>query len=191
MERDRVLKEKLVLKKSVRRFINQTLISIIILLIGLIVIRKDVSLKEKINKKIYEDNIEFVKVKNLYDKYFGEILPINNLVSENKPVFNEKINYLKEEKYNDGVKLTVENNLMIPNMKDGIVVFIGEKENYGNTIVVEQTDGIDVFYGNIENSNIKLYDYVESGTLLGQAKDNYIYLVFQKEGNSLDYKQYI
>lgn len=191
MERDRVLKEKLVLKKSVRRFINQTLISIIILLIGLIVIRKDVSLKEKINKKIYEDNIEFVKVKNLYDKYFGEILPINNFVSENKPVFNEKINYLKEEKYNDGVKLTVENNLMIPNMKDGIVVFIGEKENYGNTIVVEQTDGIDVFYGNIENSNIKLYDYVESGTLLGQAKDNYIYLVFQKEGNSLDYKQYI
>ena len=158
MERDRVLKEKLVLKKSVRRFINQTLISIIILLIGLIVIRKDVTLKEKINKKIYEDNIEFVKVKNLYDKYFGEILPINNLVSENKPVFNEKINYLKEEKYNDVVKLTVENNLMIPNMKDGIVVFIGEKENYGNTIVVEQTDGIDVFYGNIENSNIKLYD---------------------------------
>ena len=58
MERDRVLKEKLVLKKSVRRLINQTLISIIILLVGLIVIRKDVSLKEKINKRIYEDNIE-------------------------------------------------------------------------------------------------------------------------------------
>ena len=70
MERDRVLKEKLVLKKSIRRLINQTLISIIILLVGLIVIRKDVSLKEKINKKIYEDNIEFIKVKNLYDKLY-------------------------------------------------------------------------------------------------------------------------
>ena len=76
-------------------------------------------------------------------------------------------------------------------MKDGIVVFIGEKENYGNTIVVEQTDGIDVFYGNIDNVNVKLYDYVESGTLLGQAKNNNIFLVFQKEGNNLDYKQYI
>ena len=191
MERDRVLKEKLVLKKSIRRLINQTLISIIILLVGLIVIRKDVSLKEKINKKIYEDNIEFIKVKNLYDKYFGELLPISNLVSKEQPVFNEKIKYLKEEKYLEGVKLTVDNNIMIPSMKDGIVVFIGEKENYGNTIVVEQTDGVDVAYGNIDNINVKLYDYVESGTLLGQAKDNYMYLVFQKEGNNLDYKQYI
>ncbi|MDO4995612.1 MAG: M23 family metallopeptidase [Bacilli bacterium] len=191
MERDRVLKEKLVLKKSIRRLINQTLISIIILLVGLIVIRKDVSLKEKINKKIYEDNIEFIKVKNLYDKYFGELLPISNLVSKEQPVFNEKIKYLKEEKYLEGVKLTVDNNIMIPSMKDGIVVFIGEKENYGNTIVVEQTDGVDVTYGNIDNINVKLYDYVESGTLLGQAKDNYMYLVFQKEGNNLDYKQYI
>lgn len=191
MERDRVLKERLVLKKSVRRFINQTLISIIILLVGLIIVRKDVSLKEKINKKIYEENIEFMKVKNLYNKYFGEIFPINNITSNEQPVFNEKINYIKEEAYKDGVKLTVENSLMIPNMKDGIVVFIGEKENYGNTIVVEQTDGVDVFYSNIDNINVKLYDYVESGTLLGEAKDNYIYLVFQKEGNNLDYKQYI
>ena len=191
MERDRVLKEKLVLKKSIRRLINQTLISIIILLVGLIIIRKDVSLKEKINKKIYEDNIEFIKVKNLYDKYFGELLPISNLVSKEQPVFNEKIKYLKEEKYLEGVKLTVDNNIMIPSMKDGIVVFIGEKENYGNAIVVEQTDGVDVTYGNIDSINVKLYDYVESGTLLGQAKDNYMYLVFQKEGNNLDYKQYI
>lgn len=191
MERNRVLQEKLVLKKSVRRFINQTLISIIILLVGLIVIRKDVSLKEKINKRIYEDNIEFIKVKNLYDKYFGELLPIENIVPKEQPVFSEKITYEKEEKYLDGVKLTVTNNLMVPNMKDGIVVFIGEKENYGNTIVVEQTDGIDVFYGNIDNVNVKLYDYVESGTLLGQAKNNNIFLVFQKEGNNLDYKQYI
>lgn len=191
MERDRVLKERLVLKKSVKRFINQTLISIIILLVGLIIVRKDISLKEKINKKIYEENIEFMKVKNLYNKYFGEIFPINNITSNEQPVFNEKINYIKEEAYKDGVKLTVENSLMIPNMKDGIVVFIGEKEKYGNTIVVEQTDGVDVFYSNIDNINVKLYDYVESGTLLGEAKDNYIYLVFQKEGNNLDYKQYI
>lgn len=191
MKKDKVLKEKLILKKSIRRFINQTLISIILLLVGLIIIRKDISLKEKINKKLYEENIEFIKAKKLYDKYFGELLPLNNLISAEQPVFSEKINYEKEESYKDGVKLTVQNKLMIPNMKDGIVVFIGEKENYGYTIVVEQTDGIDVFYSNIENLGVKLYDYVEAGTLLGQAKDNYIYLVFQKEGNSLDYKQYI
>ena len=78
MERDRVLKEKLVLKKSVRRLINQTLISIIILLVGLIVIRKDVSLKEKINKRIYEDNIELWLL-SLFTILFSFILKFSKL----------------------------------------------------------------------------------------------------------------
>ena len=42
---------------------------------------------------------------------------------------------------------------------NGIVIFIGEKEGYGNTVVVEQVDGIDVYYSNVSVSNIKLYDY--------------------------------
>lgn len=191
MERNKVLKERLVLKKSVKRLINQTLISIIILLIGLIVIKKDPSLKDNINKKLYEDSIEFTKVKNLYDKYFGDIIPVNNLLVQEEAVFDEKLNYSKQEQYKDGVKLYVSNNYMVPVLRDGIVVFIGEKEGYGNTIVVEQTDGIDVFYSNIKEVDVKLYDYVEQGTLLGEVKDNYMYLVFQKEGNIIDYKKYI
>lgn len=191
MERNKVLKERLVLKKSVKRLINQTLISIIILLIGLIVIKKDPSLKDNINKKLYEDSIEFTKVKNLYDKYFGDIIPVNNLLVQEEAVFDEKLNYSNQEQYKDGVKLYVSNNYMVPVLRDGIVVFIGEKEGYGNTIVVEQTDGIDVFYSNIKEVDVKLYDYVEQGTLLGEVKDNYMYLVFQKEGNIIDYKKYI
>lgn len=191
MERNKVLKERLVLKKSIKRLINQTLISIIILLIGLIVIKKDPSLKDNINKKLYEDSIEFTKVKNLYDKYFGDIIPVNNLLVQEEAVFDEKLNYSKQEQYKDGVKLYVSNNYMVPVLRDGIVVFIGEKEGYGNTIVVEQTDGIDVFYSNIKEVDVKLYDYVEQGTLLGEVKDNYMYLVFQKEGNIIDYKKYI
>lgn len=191
MERNKVLKEKLVLKKSIKRFINQTLLSVIILLIGLIAIKKTPSLKTDINKKIYEDSIEFMKIKNLYDKYFGDVIPVSNLLNKEEPVFNEKLNYIKEEQYKDGVKLTVSNNYMVPVLKDGIVVYIGEKENYGNTIIVEQTDGVDVFYSNVKEVNVKLYDYVEQGTLLGEVKEDYMYLVFQKEGNIIDYKKYI
>lgn len=191
MERNKELKQKLVLKKSIRKLLNQTLISIIILLIGLITIKKYPSLKVNINKKLYEESIDFIKVKELYDNYFGDIIPINNIFAKEQPVFSEKLNYEKSEKYKDGVKLFVSDNYMVPVLKDGIVVYIGEKENYGNTIVVEQTDGIDVFYSNINNTDIKLYDYVEQGTLLGEAKNNYMYLLFQKEGNIIDYKNYI
>ena len=75
-------------------------------------------------------------------------------------------------------------------LESGVVVFIGEKENYKNTIIVERVDGVDVFYGNIKTNNIKLYDYVEKGELLGEA-NNELYLVFQKDGVYLDYKEYI
>ena len=129
--------------------------------------------------------------KELYQKYFGNILPIEKVVKEEKPVFNEKLTYKKENSYKDGVALTVDNNYMIPTLESGVIVFIGEKEEYGKTIIIEQINGIEVFYANIEPINLKLYDYIEKGSLLGEAKNNKLYLVFSKDGKYLNYKDYI
>ena len=108
-----------------------------------------------------------------------------------KPVFNEKIIYSQKNMYKDGVSLTVEKNYMVPSIESGIVVYIGEKEDYGYTVIVEQVNGIDVFYSNINPIDIKIYDYVEKGSLQGETKNNNLYLVFQKNGEYLDYKKYI
>ena len=43
-------------------------------------------------------------------------------------MFNEKLKYKEESLYKDGVKLTVNTNYLVPVMKSGIVVFMGEKE---------------------------------------------------------------
>ena len=191
MTRKKVLKEKLVLKKSVRNFINQIFISTIILLIGLIVIKRDPALKVNIKKDVYENSAEFMKFKKIYDDYFGNIIPLNNMLDKEKIVFDEKLAYISDEKYKDGVKLTVEDNYLVPTLQEGIVVYIGEKENYGNTVIVEQTDGVDVFYSNLKEINVKLYDYLGQGELIGEVNNNYLYLIFQKEGNVIDYKKYI
>ena len=113
------------------------------------------------------------------------------MVKEEQAVFNENLNYSKKENYKDGVALTVENKYMVPVLESGIVVFIGQKEGYDNCVVIEQINGIDVTYGNISTSNIKLYDYIEKGKLLGEVKSNKLYLIFQKDGQNLDYKKYI
>ena len=89
------------------------------------------------------------------------------------------------------MKLTVDENYMVPVLESGIVIFLGEKEGYGNTVVIEQVDGVDVYYSNISTDNVKLYDYVEKGTLLGEAENKKLYLVFQKDGTFLNYKDYI
>ena len=185
------MKEKLVLRKELKKVLNKLLLSIIIFLIGMILVKAKPNLKPIIKTKMYEESFPFQKLKNTYEKYLGNILSVEKIVKEEKAVFNETLSYDNLKKYKNGVELKVSDNYMIPIIESGVVVFIGEKENYGNTIIVEQIDGIDVFYGNIKNNNIKLYDYVEKGELLGEAKDNKMYLVFQKDGAYLDYKEHI
>ena len=42
----------------------------------------------------------------------------------------------------------------------------------------------------IVNTDLKLYDYVQKGTLLGEV-DKYLYLVYKKDGNILNYEEYL
>jgi murein DD-endopeptidase MepM/ murein hydrolase activator NlpD len=93
--------------------------------------------------------------------------------------------------YNNGVALSVDKEYLIPVLNSGIVIFVGEKEDYGKAVIIEQTNGIDVWYGNIDNLNVKLYDYVEDGSLIGETISDKLYLVFKKDGKALDYKKYI
>lgn len=185
------IKKKLILKANIKKTISKCLLTIIIFLLGMISVKSSIKAKQLINKNIYTESISFTKYKKIYDKYLGNILSIDKVVYEEQPVFSEKITYSEIHEYKDGAVLTVNENYMVPCLKSGIVVYIGEKEEYGNTLVLEQEDGIDVFYSNIETSGIKLYDYISQGEYIGQVKTNKLYLIFQKEGKVLSYKDYI
>ncbi len=190
MER-KTVKKKLVLKSSVRNFITRFLLAIIVFLVGLILIKGNPNLKSVFIKNIYEKNFKFTKAKEIYQKYFGNILAIEKMVKEEQAVFSENLNFSKSEDYKDGVVLSVANKYMVPILESGIVVFLGQKEGYGDSVVIEQINGIDVTYANVDTSNMKLYDYVEKGKLLGEVKSDKLYLVFEKDGQKLDYKKYI
>ncbi len=184
-------KTRLVLKKSVKNFISRLMITIILLLALLIVIKQDPKFKDVIRKNVFSESLEFTKAKKVYQKYFGKFLSVDNIVKEDTPVFSEKLQYSKSNKYKDGVMLTVTSNYMIPILESGIVVFIGEKEGYGNTVIIEGIDGVAVWYSNIKSVKVNMYDYVEKGSLLGEVNNKKLYLVFQKEDKYLDYKKYI
>lgn len=187
----KTVKKKLVLKKGIRSFINRLLIVTIIFLSCLILIKSNNSFKNNLIKYVYEDSFKFTKLKTIYEKYFGKILSIDKVAPKEEAVFNEKLEYNKANVYNDGAVLTVSDNYMVPTLESGIVVFIGEKEGYGSTVIIEQVDGIDVWYSNIKANNIKMYDYIEKGSLIGEVKGKKLYMVFQKDGAFLDYKKYI
>ena len=125
----------------------------------------------------------------VYNKYLGSIIPFKLDIGIT-PVFNETLKYSKISPYLDGVKLDVFNNYLIPAINDGIVVFVGEKEGYGNTIILLGSDNIEVWYGNISN-NVKLYDYVSKGNYIGDTLNDNLYLVFKRDGEILNYEEYL
>lgn len=179
-------------RSSLYGFISKLLITIILTLITLILLKSNNKLKTFFYNKVYDNNISFATINKWYENHFGSSIPFKELVEKDtKAVFNNKLEYSKKEKYLDGVKLSVDKNYLVPILESGMVVYIGKKEGYGNTVIVQQVNGIDVWYGNINNPNVKLYDYVEKGKLLGDVKNNNLYLVFKKDGKVLSYEKNI
>lgn len=174
-------------KNKLKIFLIKLLIVLIIVILGSIIVKNDSSIKNKVYKYIYNTNFSFSTIKKIYNEHIGNIIPFQNVFNEKK-VFSEKLKYKTLNVYNKGVKLTLEDNYAIPCIKGGIVIFVGEKENIGNTIIVQQSDGIDAWYGNLSNINLKLYDYIEDNSIIGEAKNNELYLMFQKDGVDVNYK---
>ena len=172
--------------KYLNGLVKRTMICFVFVLLVLAISLMSETGRSYIKKYLLETNFEFSKINTLYNKYIGK------LTDENAEVVsgNQLLEYTSKEKYNDGVKLTVSENYNVNLLESGIVVYIGEKEGYGNTIIVQQSNGIDAWYGNIENVDVKIYDYIEKGTIIGNANKT-LYLVFQKNGEILNYEDYI
>lgn len=161
----------------------------LITLIILINIKRNEEFKTSFYETVYENNFNFAQVNSIYQKFFGSSFPFKDLI-DTKSVFKENLVFSSKETYLDGVKLSVESDYLVPIIKSGLVVFIGEKEGYGKVVVIEQVDGVDCWYGNLDTTNVKLYDYVETGSLLGSANKN-LYLVYKKDGKVVSYEDYL
>lgn len=176
--------------KLFKNIVLRVLITIIVTLILLIGFKMNNNFKKTFYHYVYEEHFPFSVVKNFLQEKFGTSLTFDKIVTDEE-VFNEKLSYKDKSLYHDGVKLTVSGEYMIPSLESGIVVYIGEKENYKQVVIVQQMNGVDVWYGNIKQANVKLYDYVEKGSLIGQVDNKTLYLVFQKEGKFVDYQSYL
>lgn len=184
-------KEVIPEKKKSTAHITRFLCLVILTLLCLIGLKKNELFKSSFYKNVYENNFSFAYVKDIYQKYFGSTLPIDKFLgSDAEPVFSEKFTFKEKSKYLDGNKFIVDKQYLMPILQSGMVVFVGEKEGYGNTIIVQQVDGVDVWYSNV-TSNVKLYDYIEKGDVLGEVNGDYLYIVLKKDGNILKYEEYM
>ena len=175
-------------KSHLSKFISKVLLSTIIILICLIYASRSDNNKNLIKDYFFSNTLKFTKIKSYYEKLFGDVLPKD--IDNSQMVFNEGLVYKSIDNYYDGEKLLLNSNTPISNITSGIVVFIGQKDNYGNTVVIQGIDGADIWYGNINNVSVKLYDYVEKNTIIGETIDDKLYLVIKKDNDYIKYEDY-
>lgn len=171
-------------------FISKILICFILFLVFIICNNHSSSFKKYIYEYVYNDTFMFSTFRKWYSDNLGNILPNNNF-SIVDTVFNQQLIYSDDSLFLDGVALNVEDNYLVPNLSNGVVVFLGIKNNYGNCVIIEDESLVNIWYCNLDNISVSIYDYVSSGSFLGEVNSDKLYLVFEKNGEFLDYKEFI
>lgn len=145
---------------------------IIFTMIVIILCNCNKTFKNFIINDVLNNSMNFSYTNKIIDK-FTDIFKNN----KTQVVFKEEN---KSEIYKDGIKYYSSNNSDVLLKDSGIVTYIGNKEGYGNTIIIQQSNGYYAWYGNVKES-IKLYDYIESGEKIGTTVENYYYYVLYKD----------
>lgn len=176
--------------KYIKNLISRTLIAIIFVLGSIIYTNLSAKNEELYKKYVLENSLSFTKINSLYQSLFGKVDIITKENDNTTSVFFNSIKYSNIEDYKNGVKLTVGINETINVITSGIVVFIGEKEELGNTVIIQGNDGVDIWYSNITDTDINIYDYIEAGSILGTSNSDDIYLTISKDGKYMSYEEY-
>lgn len=158
-------------KKSIIKVILGKVFTVAIFVL-IVVIISNISPKFRtfVTDKVLDSTIDFSFV-NKFTSKITDVFKKDNVVPVSAT--NEK-----HELYKDGYKYYSKGEVKLK--ESGIVTFIGNKEGYNNTVVVQQSNGYYAWYGNV-NESVKLYDYIEEGSTVGESNEYYYYVLLKDD----------
>lgn len=161
-------------KNNVIKILLNKLFTIIIFVMLIIIISNhSPKFKSFIIDKVLNSTFDFSFVNKFMNKTTNIFKEDNNTLPVSKEIKSDI-------KYKDGVKYLIGENEKIYVKDSGIVTYIGNKEGYNNTIVIQQSNGYYAWYGNVKES-VKLYDYIEKGSEIGSSSDEYYYVLLKDD----------
>lgn len=182
-------KKKSFTSKFIYSILVKTLIVVVLFLASLIYIKQSNKNKNNFKNVVYNNSLSFAKIYNVYKKYLGDVIPFKNIFKDNtKLVSSEKLTYKSITKKDNGYLLSISNNYTISSITSGIVIENKKDSNYINMITVQDKNGLNITYGILTDINVKLYDYIEKGEIIGVASDK-LYLSFKKDNKYLSYEE--
>lgn len=125
--------------------------------------------KNKIEIKDKRENIKKLDLSRIKSYYLN--WPINS--KKIKMKFGEKTYSLQNKNaLSRGVEIGVNKKENIYSGVDGVVLNVGESENYGNFVDIVRDDGLKVRYGNLDIVEVVENQKVKSGEILGVVSGN-------------------
>ncbi|PFA23094.1 M23 family peptidase [Bacillus cereus] len=130
-------------------------------------------------KQVMQEEFQFATVSKWYEGQFGK--PLSFLpVSEKKQTVQQKDYAVPAsgkvmqsfQKDGQGVFVQTATNTAVESVNEGIVIFAGKKEGFGNIVEIQHADGTESWYGNLGETSVKLYDYVEKKQKVGTVGSN-------------------
>lgn len=182
---------KLKLKRTyISNLITRILLLIVFVLFLLIINKYNHALTLEFKNDLFNKSFNFIKINKISQKVLGKDVFYYQKNSDTSLVLSSNFDSNLKEKYYEGEKMNVSTNLPIGSISSGVVVYIGDKDNYGNTVIIQGVDGYNIWYGNIKDINVGLYDYVEKQNLIGAADGDFLYLLIEKDNKYYSYDEY-
>lgn len=181
-----VYKKEKVKCSKYTNIITSVFLSIIFLLSSLIFVKVSKENELLYKEYVLTNSMSFTNFNTVYEDYFGAVAPS---IKTDEFVFNSELVFTSIENLGD-IEIIHLTSSVISTISGGIVVYIGEKENFGNTVIVQSNDGNNVWYGNLENISLTLYDYVEKGEIIGEAINKELYITIKNGNEIISYETY-
>jgi stage IV sporulation protein FA len=178
-------------KKYLTSLFTRLLLVVIFLLLILIINKYNHTFITKFKNNLFNKTFNFIKVNKISQKILGKDVFYYQNNKDIESVLSNSFDANIKEKYLDSEKLSVSLDLPIGSISSGVVVYIGNKDSYGSTIIIQGVDGYNIWYGNVKDINVGLYDYVEEHNLIASANGEYIYLLIEKDNKYFTYDEYI
>jgi stage IV sporulation protein FA len=135
-------------------------------------------------KHTMEQEFQFAAVSDWYQEQFGKplaLLPAKNTGEEDKQDVAEENEYalpasgrILEDFGDTGQRIMIETGkgAGVEAMNEGLVHFVGMKDGFGKTVIVQHADKSETWYGNLDGIDVNLYEYISKGTKVGTAMDS-------------------
>ncbi|UPM55265.1 M23 family metallopeptidase [Gottfriedia acidiceleris] len=164
-------------------FMFRSLLCAIIVLALAIILKSNSPMASQVRhglSQVYESEFQFASLQKWYEDRFGSpiaFLPQLNDQKQNVgndnyavPASGKVLQSFKTD--GQGILIQTEANQKVESIKKGRVLFVGKKDNLGNTVIIQHADGSESWYGKLGTTNVKIYDEVDSKKVIGTVSSN-------------------